>query len=213
MKSNPKNFPNNEFELELLKQGYDTIVGIDEVGRGCWAGPVYVGAVIYTAQTLVIPEVADSKLVSPKKRELLFPQIAAHTQYHLEVGTVAMINEIGIGNTIVSLIRNVIEKFKYLHVYYLVDGHFAQDFGANTKQIIKGDMKHYSISAASIMAKVERDRQMVELDTVYPGWNFAKHKGYGTADHIQALKINGISPIHRLNYKPIMGFINVSNKT
>jgi len=212
MKSQNKNIPDNLLELELLNKGYSCIVGIDEVGRGCWAGPVYLGAVVYRLDSEIIPDVNDSKLLSAKKREFIYTKIAKNTQYHVEVGSVEMINQIGIGKSITKLVENVIEKFNNLSPYYLIDGQFSRDFGPNTRQIIKGDMKHYSIAAASIMAKVERDNLMVILDQKYPGWQFAKHKGYGTTSHIEALDKLGVSVVHRLNYKPIMAYLDVSKQ-
>jgi len=208
MKKNPNsNIPDLVLEKSLLDKGFSCIVGIDEVGRGSWAGPVYVGGYVYTPSIKQIVGVKDSKLLSPQNRERLYPEIAIKGNYKIGIGEVEMINKLGIGRTIKELIGEMIEKFKDLNAYFLIDGYFNYDFGKNTRQVIKGDIMHYSISAASICAKVERDRYMVQLATTYDKWCLEKNKGYGTANHIASLKTYGISPIHRTNYKPISKLI------
>jgi ribonuclease HII len=206
----PKNktIPDNSLELELLDNGYDAVIGIDEVGRGCWAGPVYLGGYIYKRETQVIPNVNDSKLISPKKREDLFSILNVKSDFNIEVGDLDLINKNGIGKTLDILIQRMLEKFNNINAYFLIDGQFSKNYGKNTRQIIKGDMKHYSISAASIIAKVSRDKLMTDLSIQYNNWCFENNKGYGTKDHIEAIARSGICDLHRLNYKPIMKFIH-----
>jgi ribonuclease HII len=207
-----KSLPDNELELSLLEQGFNSVIGIDEVGRGCWAGPVYVGAYIYNLDTSLISNVNDSKLVSPKLREELYSHLADSYSYCLEIGSIEDINQYGIGNTITRLIERMIEKFKNNQTYFLIDGYFKRNFGDNSRQIIKGDTKHYSIAAASILAKVARDHHLVELAKQFPRWGFDQHKGYGTAKHIAALNEHGVSPIHRINYKPVAEIAKLKNE-
>jgi len=212
VKQKSKSFPNNYLELELLNKGFNSVIGIDEVGRGCWAGPVYLGAYVYNLTTPPIANVNDSKLISPKLRKALSQELINCSTYNIEIGTVTEINQYGIGDTIARLIGRMIEKFKNNESYFLIDGYFKKNFGDNTKQIIKGDTKHYSIAAASIVAKVARDKRLVELAKQFPEWGFDQHKGYGTALHIMALNEHGISPIHRINYKPVAEIAKLKNK-
>lgn len=208
-----KTYPDSSLENVLLNQGYEAIIGIDEVGRGCWAGPVYLGAYIFTRQTVLFDGVNDSKLIIPDKRKILHSKFLENPgSFHIEIGSIENINKLGIGKMITNLIENVLEKFQHIKAYYLIDGYFAKDFGKNTKQIIKGDTKHYSISAASIVAKVERDGYMVKLAENYPYWKLDSNKGYGTKDHIDAITKYGISDIHRIKYKPIAKFIEHQGK-
>lgn len=197
-------FPNDDLEKSLLAKGFDCVVGIDEVGRGCWAGPVYLGAFVYTNSTTVLEGVNDSKKVTPiKRREIHDLMIAKQEKFHIQIGSIEEINSSGIGNTITKAIEEILRKFKEYNAYYLIDGYFSKDFGSNTSQIIKGDLKHYAISVASIMAKVERDTYMEAISTKYDKWSFEQNEGYGTAKHIEGIKNHGISSIHRTGYKPI----------
>jgi ribonuclease HII len=208
MKVKNKTIPDNSLEIELLNNGYEAIIGIDEVGRGCWAGPVYLGGYIYRLDTKLVDNVNDSKLIPPKKRDEIFIQLNNNADFNIEIGDLDLINKYGIGKTLDILIQRMLEKFNKINAYFLIDGQFARNYGKNTRQIIKGDMKHYSISAASIIAKVSRDKLMTELSMQYNDWCFEKNKGYGTKDHIDAIAKNGICDLHRLNYKPIMQYIN-----
>jgi ribonuclease HII len=190
------------YELQQIAEGYDTIVGIDEVGRGCWAGPVTVGAYFYQVGSPHILGVNDSKLLSLKQRVAAFAQLQAH-QHSVMFGSVADINELGIGKTIEQLITGFITEFTTPTTLFLVDGQFKTAFASNVRKFIKGDSTYYSIAAASILAKVQRDRLMAELDQHYPLYGFARHKGYGTKQHQQALTNHGVCEIHRLSYKNI----------
>lgn len=198
-----QNNPSIDLELALLKKGYKYIIGIDEAGRGSWAGPVAVGAYKFNLKTQVCEGIKDSKLLNSQKRDFFYNQIYSNEDQIIRFGEVEMINKIGIGNTITNLIEEIIDSTFSKETYYLIDGLFTKDFGQNTRKIIKGDLLHYSISCASILAKVSRDRLMDELSLKYPEFGFARNKGYGTKSHFEAIKNYGISKVHRINYKPI----------
>lgn len=203
-----QNNPNTDLEFALLKKGYKYIYGIDEAGRGSWAGPVAVGAYRFDLNTKVLEGIKDSKLLIPQKRKILFNQLYSSENSIIEFGEVELINKIGIGNTITTLIQKIINETFSDDTFYIIDGIFSKEFVINSKKIIKGDLLHYSISCASILAKVKRDELMTELALEFPEYGFDLHKGYGTKKHQEALKNYGISKIHRINYKPIALFNN-----
>lgn len=195
----------NELEKQLLSRGFSKIIGIDEVGRGAFAGPVYVAGFVYSVKTPYIGGVKDSKKLSRKYREELFSQLS-NLDYVVKTGSVDSINRIGIGKTIETLISEIILEQNNSDTYFLVDGYFKTAFGIsnNISQIKHGDNLHYSISCASIIAKVLRDEYMTKLATLYPHYNFDKNVGYGTATHINALKTYGICNEHRRSFRPIL---------
>ena len=181
-----------EQEKELREKGFNTICGIDEAGRGPLAGPVVVASVIMPADSM-IEGVNDSKKVSEKKREKLYDQILEEAiSYGVGIIGQDEIDEINILNaTKKGLTMSLIIVDALNHIYTL---------GIPYESIIKGDAKCYSIAAASIIAKVTRDRIMREWDKVYPEYGFEKHKGYGTSAHIAAIKEYGLCPIHRKSF-------------
>ena len=193
---------NTKLERELFQQQFQRVIGIDEVGRGCWAGPVYVGAFVYTKIQSPIKYVTDSKLLTAEIRENLSRKLIK-SEYKVVVGEVTQINKIGIGRTIEDLIARIIEFYYDESTFFLIDGHFARKFGRNTRQIIKGDRLHYSIAAASIIAKVARDSFMIRISKQYPGYKFGINKGYATKVHRLAIQTNGISEIHRTSFSPL----------
>ena len=201
----------NHLELELLSKGFKNIIGIDEVGRGAFAGPVVVGAYIFTKDSRVIPGATDSKKVSPKNRELISKNILTKERI-IRIGEVNQINEIGIGKTVEHLIQSIIKNYSSKDTFFLIDGHFPILTHQNSLQVLKGDLLHYSISCASIIAKVYRDEIMHNFDKAYPHYNFIKNVGYGTATHIEAIKKYGITPLHRLSFKPIANIANNQRK-
>lgn len=203
MRKKKQNNPDTNLETALLKKGYKFIVGIDEAGRGSWAGPVTVGAYMFSLETKVFTGVKDSKLLSPKQREILYKKIFDPKSCFVEFGNVDQINKFGISTTITILIKKIISKTYQEDVFYIIDGVFKNVFCKNSMKIIKGDLKHYSISCASILAKVTRDRHMIKLSKQFPNYYLESNKGYGTKKHQDALQNYGISKIHRLNYKPI----------
>jgi ribonuclease HII len=212
MRLKNQNNPDILLETVLLQKGYKRIIGIDEAGRGAWAGPVAVGAFIFNIESKTFEGVKDSKLLTSKSREILFQKIFNKQTSIIELGGIDTINKIGIGKTITKVIQKIIEDTYDEETFYLIDGVFSKDFGKNSKKIIKGDQLHYSISCASILAKVYRDRLLTDLSKEYPQYFFDSHKGYGTIKHQEALKIYGISKIHRLNYKPIVKMLNNNAK-
>ncbi len=188
--------------LILKEKGYTKIVGIDEVGRGSWAGPVAVGAYCVDLNTQWINGINDSKQVSLKNREKLVDTLSAHI-HSIHLGSVENINKYGIGKSITFLIQEIVEKYNNSDTFFLIDGQFSQDFGTNSLKVIKGDATYYSIAAASILAKVYRDNLMKELHKTYPHYGFLTNVGYPSKSHIQALKIHGPTPIHRTSFTPI----------
>lgn len=190
-----------EFENKLYSEGLKYIAGIDEAGRGPLAGPVVVGIAIMKPDSF-IEGVNDSKKISEKKRELLYEQIT-NEAIDWSVGIVDQneIDEINILNATKKALHMAITNLKIKPDRILVDALEHMDTcGIPYTSIIKGDAKVYSISAASIIAKVTRDRKMKEYDEIYPEYGFAGHKGYGTAKHIQAIKAYGPCPLHRKTF-------------
>lgn len=188
-------------ELTLYNENVKYICGIDEAGRGPLAGPVVIGAVILPMDSL-IEGVNDSKKVSEKKREKVFEEIISQAiSYNVGIVDQNTIDEINILNATKLGVKKAIEGLEVKPDLILVDALTnIETFGIPYKSIIKGDAKEYSIAAASIIAKVTRDRIMREWDSVYPQYGFAKHKGYGTAQHIAAIKEYGLCPIHRRSF-------------
>ena len=190
-----------EMEQELYQKGFQKICGIDEAGRGPLAGPVVVAGVIMP-QDSRIEGVNDSKKVSEKKREQLYDLILEESiSYSVGIIGQDIIDEINILNATKQGVTNVVEELDVKPDLILVDALTHIDTkGIPYDSIIKGDAKCYQIAAASIVAKVTRDRIMRQWDEIYPQYGFAQHKGYGTAKHIQAIKEYGLCPIHRRSF-------------
>ena len=190
-----------EIENEIYNSGIETICGIDEAGRGPLAGPVVVAAVIMPKDSM-IEGVNDSKKVSEKKRETLYEQIINEAiAYGVGIIDQKEIDEINILNATKKGLTTAIKELKVKPQRILVDALTGIDtLGIPYTSIIKGDAKSYSIAAASIIAKVTRDRIMREWDELYPEYGFEKHKGYGTKMHIDAIKEYGLCPLHRLSF-------------
>lgn len=190
-----------EFENKLYKDGIKYIAGIDEAGRGPLAGPVVIGCVIMP-QDSFIEYVNDSKKVSETKREMLYDKIK-NEAIAWSTGIVWQneIDEINILNATKKALTMAIDNLKVKPDKIIVDAlDKIETRGIPYISVIKGDAKIYSISAASIIAKVTRDRIMREYDEIYPEYGFSGHKGYGTAKHIQAIKEYGICPLHRRSF-------------
>lgn len=187
-----------EYERQLLDSGAKYIAGIDEAGRGPLAGPVVVAGVIMSLDNL-IDGINDSKKLSAKKRDLLYNKIM-QTAIEVQVAVIdsETIDRDNILNATKSGMLQCINGFKKVD-RVLIDA-VRLDSSIPTLSIIHGDALSYSIAAASIVAKVTRDRMMLEYDIQYPQYNFAKHKGYGTAEHIRLLKQYGPCPIHRRSF-------------
>lgn len=190
-----------EIDEDLYKKGFKNICGIDEAGRGPLAGPVVVAGVIMP-QDSFIEGVNDSKKVSEKKREKLYDLIIEEAiSYSVAIIGQDVIDEINILNATKEGVTQVVEGLDVKPDLILVDAlTHINTKGIPYDSIIKGDAKCYNIAAASILAKVTRDRIMREWDEIYPQYGFINHKGYGTAKHIEAIKEYGLCPIHRRSF-------------
>ncbi len=188
-----------KYELECLSQGYKYIAGVDEVGRGPLAGPVVCAAVIMPIDDL-IEGIDDSKKLSEKKRNMLSDLIKQKAIcYNIEEISPEKIDEINILEATKLCMKNALEGLSVKPDVALIDA-LKLDIDIPVVNIIKGDFLSYSIGAASIIAKVYRDNLMVQMAEKYPQYSFEKHKGYGTAAHIAAIKEFGATPIHRRSF-------------
>lgn len=194
--------PNLDLEQKLWKQGYSYICGVDEVGRGSFAGPICVGAVIFPRDCQLIDGVMDSKLLKPRQREQLVEKIKnrALAWVVAEVG-VATINKVGIGKATQMAFRKALRQCSVQADFVLIDAFYIKHLNRKRQKAVKdGDTICASISAASIIAKVYRDKLMKKLSKKYPKYGFGKHKGYGTKRHQEAIKQYGLSRIHRTSF-------------
>lgn len=190
-----------DYELEYYKSGKKLIAGVDEAGRGPLAGPVCVAAVIMPfEQDKIIEEINDSKKLTEKKREQLFEKIKnTAISYNIVFVDEKTIDNINILNATKLGMKQAIEGLSVKPELVLIDA-VKIDTCVPTESIIKGDAKSYNIAAASILAKVTRDKLMLELDKKYLEYNFKKHKGYGTKEHVENLKKYGKCEIHRNSF-------------
>ena len=190
-----------EIEKDLYNKGFNNICGIDEAGRGPLAGPIVVAGVIMPKDSM-IEGINDSKKVSEKKREKLYDLIIEEAiSYSVAIIGQDVIDDINILNATKEGVTKVIDGLDVKPDLIIIDAlDHINTRGIPYEPIIKGDAKCYNIAAASILAKVTRDRIMREWDQVYPQYGFVQHKGYGTAKHIQAIKEYGLTPIHRRSF-------------
>ncbi len=187
-------------EKSLFEKGFDMVAGVDEAGRGPLAGDVYAAAVILP-KGLIIPGLNDSKKLSEKKREELYDVIVKEAvSYSVATADVYEIDTLNIRNATYLAMNRALSGLKVKCDYVLIDGDNVTGCDIMHECVIKGDSKSASIAAASILAKVERDRYMRKLALEYPEYMFEKHKGYGTALHIEMLKKYGASKIHRKTF-------------
>ncbi|MBN1149791.1 ribonuclease HII [candidate division WOR-3 bacterium] len=196
--------PNLFFEKEALKEGATIVCGVDEAGRGPVAGPVVAVACVMPFRR-IIKDVKDSKMLSKNKREELFDRINC-VAHEIGVGYVMpeKIDLVNILNATLEAMRNAILALPILPDFILVDGTFEIPVnGIFQKTVVKGDSKSYSIAAASIIAKVTRDRMMEMYDVLYPGYDFSKNAGYLSKKHLKAIEAIGPSPIHRMSFRPL----------
>ena len=194
------------YEREYHAKGYSVIAGIDEAGRGPLAGPVVAGCCILDPNVKILG-LDDSKKLSEKKREELFVEIKekALAWTVCEISA-EVIDEINILEATKKAMRTCVEEIsqKMRPDLLLIDAVNLSGTGVDVVPIIKGDANSNSIAAASILAKVTRDHIMVEMDNIYPGYGFAKHKGYGTKDHYAAIRESGMTPIHRRSFLKVI---------
>lgn len=195
-----------EFENAALNEGFKTVCGIDEAGRGPLAGPVCAAAVILPLG-LEIEGLNDSKKLSEKKREALYDIITEKAvAYSIALVDEKTIDEINILQATFKAMRNAVEGLSVKPDIALIDGNQKPGLSIEQRTIVKGDAKSMSVAAASILAKVTRDRLMIKLDEEYPEYQFAKHKGYGTKLHYECLEKYGVSPVHRRTFmKKLLG--------
>lgn len=188
-----------EYDKEKRKQ-YPVICGIDEAGRGPWIGRVYAAAVVLD-DSVYIDGINDSKKLSEKKREQLFDEITEKAvSYSVAFAEVEEIEELNILQATFLAMKRAFEGLTVVPNLALVDGNRVPPVGCSTETVVKGDSVSASIGAASILAKVSRDRYVNELDKLYPEFGFASNKGYGTAQHIAALREYGVTPVHRRSF-------------
>jgi ribonuclease HII len=197
------------FDYQAFQRVYPGILyaGVDEVGRGPIAGPVVAAAVILDPARPV-QGLADSKKLSEKKREALYAQIKENAlSFAIAHATVEEIDQLNILHASMLAMKRAIEMLSPAAEFALVDGNRCPGLSIPSQAVIKGDSKVACISAASILAKVTRDREMVELDKLYPGYGLAKHKGYPTQAHLDALSKNGLNPLYRRSFAPVRNLI------
>lgn len=204
--------PNFEIEDEYV----GVIAGVDEAGRGPWVGPVVAGCVVFLDRKVdefLLNNLNDSKKISKKKREQLYEVLYKEKEngkilIGVGITSAKEIDDINILNASFLAMKRAIDDAKANPCMVLVDGNREpKNFGYKTKAVIKGDAKSYSISAASIIAKVYRDKMMEDMAKKYPGYGFEKNAGYGTKAHIEGLKLYGVTPEHRLSYAPVKEFV------
>ena len=188
------------YENELIEQGYKSICGVDEAGRGPLAGPVCAAAVILKPND-IIEGVNDSKKLTEKKREMLYDIIKERAvSYSIAFATVEEIEELNILNATMLAMKRAVEGLSVPADYAIIDGNKTPNLQIPCNYVIKGDAKSMSIAAASILAKVTRDRLLLEYAEQYPEYQFEKHKGYGTKAHREVLLEYGPCPVHRLSF-------------
>lgn len=192
------------FELEMseMRLGEGPVAGVDEAGRGPWAGPVVAAAVILNARR--IPDgIADSKTLEPEVREAIYHRISESAQVGVGIADVDRIDRDNILNATLWAMSQAVAALARTPRLVLVDGNHAPRLACAARPIVKGDALCLSIAAASIIAKVTRDRLMVEIGRSWPDYGFERHKGYGTPEHKAALDRYGPSPQHRRSFRPV----------
>lgn len=190
-------------EQELWEKGAQFVAGVDEAGRGAWAGPLVAACVVMPAEPR-LKRIHDSKLIPEAKREPLFVRIT-ETALDWAVGVVSVeeIDLHGVHQANAEAMRRALRALTLTPHHVLADGKFGFDFQLPTTWVVEGDAKSYAIACASILAKVTRDRLMIELHDQFPQYGFHEHKGYGTPAHQTALHEYGITPVHRKSFAPI----------
>lgn len=198
--------PDFTIELAAMRKGARMVCGIDEAGRGPWAGPVVAAAVVLDPDRIP-PGLNDSKKLSEAQREALFALIMASARVGIGIAEVDRIDRDNILAATLWAMAQALDQVDGVELA-LVDGNRAPKLPCTVRTIVEGDSRSLSIAAASIIAKVTRDRIMIGEDRVYPQYGFARHKGYGTAFHHAALVQHGPSPLHRRSFAPVAAFFS-----
>ena len=213
-----KPMPDFSIELGLIKDGYKIIAGIDEAGRGSLVGPLSVGMTIYSPEIISDPPddltllINDSKKLSPARREAAYKIIEQHSLLvSVKFINHKIIDKINVNRATELAVKKLIEESSVKPDIIIMDGRTAFDAGIKMLTYIKGDGKSISIASASIAAKVRRDQLLERMDDIYPAYNLKKNKGYGTAEHIDAIMKHGSSAIHRKSYEPVKSLITENN--
>ncbi len=206
-KSQTNSGPNFFYEEEAMAKGHSLIAGVDEVGRGPLAGPVVTAAVILKEGH--IPEgLNDSKKLTEKRREILFEEIFSSAQIAISSVSAERIDEMNIRAATLFAMVEAVEALNQQPSFVLIDGRdIPPALKQPAKAIIKGDAHSLSIAAASIIAKVTRDRMMVRANSYFPGYHFDRHKGYGSKAHRDAIAKLGPCPLHRRSFQPVKGMV------
>lgn len=199
--------PSFREERELLARGFSIVAGVDEAGCGCWAGPVFAAAVILPFDSR-IGLVRDSKTLSLSQRQRVMEKLKREAA-DWTVGTASPreVDELNIRRAGALAMKRAVEALKMKPQFVLIDAFTIPGLEIPSKSIIQADLRVKSVAAASVIAKVERDLKMHELDKEFPGYGFANHKGYGTKEHQTALAKLGPSPIHRMSYAPVKRYL------
>ncbi|MCM8761605.1 MAG: ribonuclease HII [Candidatus Omnitrophica bacterium] len=193
-------------EKRLSRRGYSLIAGVDEAGRGPLAGPVVASAVILKNYDFEC-QIDDSKKLTAKKREKAYDEIMEKAIVGVGIVDEKTIDEINIYHAAVKAMQMAISNLRIPPDYVIVDGRIKLPIECPVRSIVRGDSQSMSIAAASIIAKVTRDRIMLEYDKIFPQYGFARHKGYPTKSHKEAIKKYGIIPIHRRSFKPVLDYL------
>ncbi|MEQ8666802.1 MAG: ribonuclease HII [Rhodospirillales bacterium] len=208
--------PDLELELAALADRHTVICGVDEAGRGPWAGPVVAAAVVLGSLTddpVVIAMLDDSKKLSAKRREELFGIISSAASVGVGVVEAGEIDRVNILEATFRAMRRAVTALNPLPDFALVDGNRCPTLPCASQSVIRGDSVSASIAAASIIAKVTRDRIMADLAAAYPGYGWERNAGYGTAEHSAALAKLGVTPYHRTSFKPVRSIVEQGSAT
>ncbi len=193
-----------DFEAAAQSAGFRIVAGLDEVGRGCLAGPVMAAAVVLP-NGMILPGVADSKQLSAARREAVFPRILeAALAWAIGEASAEEVDAINILRATQLAMRRALEQLVPSADFLLIDGNQSLPLPVKQRTIVKGDSLCLSIASASILAKVTRDRWMIEQDSLYPGYGFVRHKGYGSPEHLRALERLGPCPLHRRSFRGVL---------
>lgn len=202
--------PTRREENKLLRQGIKLVAGVDEAGRGAWAGPLVAAAVILPAKCSVAG-INDSKKLSARQRERVFKKIIASAiAWSVAMVSHQEIDRHGLGWANCHALINCVKRLSIKPDFILVDFFKVKYYPIPSRGIMKGDAKVLTIAAASIIAKVTRDRLMIEYHRKYPHYHFHQHKGYGTAEHRRRIIKHGLSPWHRRSFEPMKSLVNTT---